>query len=124
MMKGKHCSICGKGSLLDTCEDCSFLLKQGASKKTIERMISDKETSATWAENKITAERLARAYYGPLLDSYGEKILKKKDKENFGFNTFADGITLGLDVIMPLLDDFHSKKAKKKISMMLSKREK
>ena len=62
-------------------------------------------------------------YYDSLLDSFDDKKVQKDSKENFGFNTFADGINLGLDIVIPLLDKTHFKKAKDKIEMMLNVRE-
>lgn len=117
------CEICGKESILKVCKDCNYLLRHGASKLTIKTMLSDDKTNRIWNKNKEIASRLANAYYTPLLDSYNNKKMQKDSKENFGFNTFADGITLGLDIVMPLLDEVHFKKARDKIRMMLAIRE-
>ena len=118
------CEICGKESDMMVCKTCDYLLRYGASKSTIKTMLSDDKTNKIWGENKGIANRLASAYYSALLDSYDNKKTQKDSKENFGFNTFADGITLGLDIVMPLLDEAHFKKARNKIEMMLSIREK
>ncbi len=83
-------------------------------------MLSDTETNNIWAENKEIANKLAYAYYDVLIETYDKQ--KKDSRENFGFNTFADGINLGLDIVMPLLDEVHFKKAKAKIESMLKKR--
>ena len=116
----RECRICGKGT--SRCDRCSYLLKNGADEGTIRKMLSDTKTSKIWTENKEIANKLAYAYYDSLIETYGKQ--KKDSRENFGFNTFADGINLGLDVILPLLDAEHLKKVKGKIEMMLKKREK
>ena len=87
-------------------------------------MLSDDVVKKVWKENKAIAEELAEAYYGHLLKNYSPAQIKKDSKENFGFNAFADGINLGLDVIMPLLDEEHSKKVLEKIETMLRIRKK
>ncbi|MBI4981175.1 hypothetical protein HZC30_06495 [Candidatus Woesearchaeota archaeon] len=120
MMKGE-CRICGNGIKL--CERCNYLLKNGANEETIKKTLSDTRTNQIWDENKKVAEELANAYYDSVLNEY-KKQLKKDSKENFGYNTFADGINLGLDVVLPLLDAEHLQKAKDKIKMMLKIRRK
>ena len=65
------------------------------------------------------ADDLGQAYYDYLLKEYDKKVTSKDSKENFGFNTFCDGIRLGLDAIMPLLDEGGIKAAKQKIKDML-----
>ncbi len=86
-------------------------------------MLSDVTTNKIWLENKEKADRLARAYYDSLLEEYNVKMMREDNKENFGFNTFADGINLGLDIVLPLLDEEHAAKVKEKIETMIKRRE-
>lgn len=76
-------------------------------------------TKNIWNKNSKIAEDLARAYYESLIAEYGVETIKKDSKENVGFNTFCDGIRLGLDVIMPLLDNRQQKEAIVKINDLL-----
>lgn len=92
------------------CEDC--LKKKEPRAKNI------------WDENYDFADKLGTAYYDSLLEEYDKKAIAKDSKKNFGFNTFCDGIRLGLDIVMPMLDDNGIKEAKKKIKLMLNRRKK
>lgn len=56
-----------------------------------------------WKENGEIADKLADCYYGSILEEYKDYI-KNDSKENFGFNAFADGVRVGLDIVIPLLD--------------------
>jgi len=71
-----------------------------------------------WKKNEHIAEELADCYYDSVLEGYKEHI-EKDSKENFGFNVFVDGIRIGLDIIIPLLDENHTEKAKQKIETMI-----
>ena len=122
MIKDK-CTICDDETKNSPCERCSHLIKKGATKETIRRMLSDVTTNKIWLENKEKADRLARAYYDSLLEEYNVKMMREDNKENFGFNTFADGINLGLDIVLPLLDEEHAAKVKEKIETMIKRRE-
>mgnify|MGYP001583433438 FL=1 len=81
----------------------------------------DPETEKIWKENEIWAEKLGDAYYDSVLKE-SEELIKKDTKENVGYNMFVDGIKVGLDIIMPLLDEEMQEKAKDKIEQMLTKR--
>jgi len=83
--------------------------------------IDQKKIGKIWKENITTAEELAYCYYQSILDKY-EKYLKKESKENFGFNAFADGIRLGLDVTLPMVDENTRKTIKEKINVMIKQR--
>ncbi|OYT32599.1 hypothetical protein B6U93_01230 [Candidatus Woesearchaeota archaeon ex4484_78] len=107
----KKCRFCGKESKLEMCEEC------------IKKQHPDR-TEKIWKENQKLADDLGQAYYDFLLKEYNKKITSKDSKENFGFNTFCDGIRLGLDIVMPLLDDAGIKAAKQKIKDMLNIRRK
>lgn len=120
MKSDRKCGICGKESgTRKTCENCTYLIRNGASEDTIRRMLADKATNRIWKEDKATAEKLADAYYESILEEYGDRM-KGDSKENFGYNTFAEGINLALDIIMPLLDKPSQDKARAKIEMMIS----
>lgn len=99
-------------------------LKNRVSEEMIKKVLFDTKTNKIWNENKAIANRLAYAYYDFLIEAYDKNRIKNDSRKNFGFNTFADGINLGLDTIMPLLDDVHIKKVKAKIETMLKIREK
>lgn len=76
-----------------------------------------------WKENEEIAELLARCYYQSILDEYGKHTkTMKKDPENFGFNTFVDGIRVGLDIALPMVDEKMRKAIKEKIGLMIGKR--
>ena len=117
------CRICGNKSGNEReCKRCIYFLDHGADEAAIRRMLSDDRTKAVWKENEKTAEELARAYYDHVIENYNLGQVKKHSKENFGFNTFIDGIRLGLDVIMPLLDEDLKKKVNEKIDSMAASR--
>src|SRR3989339_989365 len=114
-----HCTICGKTSGNERfCKNCAYLLKNGGSEETIRKMLSDDTVKKIWKENKAIAEKLANAYYESVLESY-KKQMKHDSKENFGFNTFSDGINMSLDIIMPLLDENTQDMVKEKINSMV-----
>ena len=69
-------------------------------------------------ENTKTAEELAYCYYQSLLDKY-QKFMEKDTRENIGFNAFADGIRLGLDVTLQMVDNQTRKAIKEKIKSMI-----
>ena len=117
-----HCNICGRKSGERTCKQCAYLLNHGTNEGTIKKMHSDEKTKKIWKDNEKRAEDLAHAYYDSVLDMYDNPQAKKDSRENFGFNTFADGIRVGLDIVMPLLDEETQEKAKNKIKSMLEKR--
>ena len=117
------CRICGNNSGNEReCKRCIYFLDHGADEAAIRRMLSDDRTKAVWKENEKTAEELARAYYDHVIENYNLGQVKKHSKEDFGFNTFTDGIRLGLDVIMPLLDEDLKKKVNEKIDSMAASR--
>ena len=118
----KKCKICGEINKTNLCERCNYLLKNGASEEIIKNMLSDKKTNKIWSENKKIANELAYAYYDYLLKEYKKIKTNKDSKENFGFNMFAEGINLGLDVIMPLLDEEKHKEVLEKIRGMVRRR--
>lgn len=120
MKSDRKCSICGKESgTRKTCENCAYLTRNGASEDTIRRMLADTATNRIWEEDKATAEKLADAYYESILEEYGDRM-KGDSKENFGYNTFTEGINLALDIIMPLLDKPSQNKAMEKIELMIA----
>ena len=115
-----RCTICGKVSdEKRICKSCDYFLKHGADEETIKRMLSDDKTQKIWNENEKIAEELADAYYGSLLDAYGNAQIRKFSKEDHGYNTFLDGIRLGLDISMPMLDKETQDKIKAKVRDML-----
>ena len=81
----------------------------------------DPEVKKIWKENEILAEELGDAYYDSILKE-SEEFIKKDTKENIGYNMFVDGIRVGLDIIMPLLNEKMQGKVKHKIEQMLTKR--
>jgi len=117
------CRICGNNSGNEReCKRCIYFLDHGADEAAIRRMLSDDKTKAIWKGNEKTAEELARVYYNHVIENYSLEQVKKHSKENLGFNTFIDGIRLGLDVIMPLLDEGLKKKVNEKIDSMMASR--
>lgn len=119
-----HCRICGKKSdETRICPECSYLLKNGADEETLRKMYSDDKTKKIWVDNKKISEHLANAYYSYVLDNY-KGHFKKDSKENFGYNTFVDGINLGLDIVVPLLGEETQNKVKEKIDNMIKIRAK
>jgi len=114
-----RCKICGKESgSSDTCKKCSYFLKHGNDEESLKAMYDDKDAQKAWEEDETLADELTEMYYDSLLDSYGEKWIKKVDKKVLGFNTFADGTRAGLDIIMPLLDDEMREKVKQRVQIM------
>lgn len=89
----------------------------------IENLIGDidSEVKEIWKENETLAEELGDAYYDSVLKE-SEEFIKKDSKENIGYNMFVDGIRVGLDIIMPLLNEEMQEKVKNKIEQMLQKR--
>ena len=77
-----------------------------------------KEMDETFKENIKTAGELAYCYYQSLLDQY-QKFMEKDTKENIGFNAFVDGIQLGLDATLPMVDNQTRKAIKDKIKSMI-----
>jgi len=80
-------------------------------------MNDEKKVKKIWEENEKLAEELAYCYYESLLNEY-KKHRKNDSKENFGFNTFVDGIRLGFDITMPMQDEQIRKAIKNKIHAM------
>lgn len=114
-----RCKVCGKESgKTNVCSKCSYFLKHGGDEKSLKEMYSDEKAQKVWKEDEALADELAEVYYDGILDSYGERWIKKVDKKTLGFNNFADGIRAGLDTIMPLLDDEMREKVKQRIQVM------
>lgn len=82
-----------------------------------------KTVEEIWKENEEIADKLADCYYDSILEEYKDYI-KNDSKENLGFNAFADGIRVGLDIVIPLLDKNMNKIVEEKISSMIEKRTK
>ena len=80
------------------------------------------EIGECWEKNEEIAEKLANCYYGSILEEYKQEI-EKSSKEDFGFNAFVDGIRVGLDIVIPLLDEKFKKIVEERISFMINKRE-
>ena len=74
-----------------------------------------------WEDNEKLSEELGRCYYSHIIEEY-KKLKKKDSKENFGFNTFVDGIRLGLDIVLPLIDEVSRQKAIDKAKSMMNRR--
>ncbi len=83
--------------------------------------IDQKKMDEIFKENIKIAEELAYCYYQSLLDQY-QKLMEKDTKENIGFNAFVDGIRLGLDVTLPMVDNQTRKAIKEKIKSMIKHR--
>lgn len=114
-----HCRICGKKSEKRACNNCSYLLEKGADEETIKRMLSNDEVKKVWKENEEISEELAYAYYDSVIENYKQSQIKNDSKENFGFNAYVDGIRLGLDIVLPMLDQGMQAKVKEKIDNMV-----
>ena len=82
---------------------------------------NQKKIDKIFKENVKTAEELAYCYYQSLLDEYKDHI-KKDTKENIGFNAFVDGIRLGFDVTLSMVDNQMRKAIKEKIKSMIQHR--
>lgn len=85
-------------------------------------MLGNDTVKSIWKQNEQRAEDLGLAYYDSVLENY--LPLPKDSKENFGFNTFVDGIRMGLDIILPLLDDAAQEMVVEKINSMVEFRNK
>jgi hypothetical protein len=115
-----RCRICGKASDNQSeCKSCDYFLRHGSDEETIKRMYSDDKARKIWKENEEIAVDLADAYYDSLLDGYNASEIKKFSKLILGYNTFTDGIRLGLDVSMPLLDRETQEEVKAKIISLI-----
>jgi len=118
-----NCRICGKKSQERVCKRCNYFLKYGATEEIIKNMLSDTKTQKIWKENEKIAKDLADVYYDSTIENY--KTLSKKDsKENFGYNAFIDGIKLGIDIVIPMLDVESQMMVKEKIRSMIKLRRK
>lgn len=116
-----ECRICGRNSKnKKECLQCVYFLKYGVSEEIIKTTYSDEKTNKVWQENKDVADDLAEAYYDSLIGKYPKSQTKKSSKEEFGFNTFTDGIRIGLDIILPMLDLESLEKTKSKIKKMIA----
>lgn len=111
-----YCRICGKKSKNRVCNNCQYLIDNGADEETIKKMLSNDNAKKIWKANEEHSEELACAYYDSVIQNYKVTI---DSKENFGYNTFVDGIRLGLDIIMPLLDEEGQEKVIDKIKSMI-----
>ena len=116
-----NCKICGKESENRICKDCQYHLNHGADEETIKRMLSNDPVKEVWKENEEYSEKLAEAYYESVIENYKKT---KDSKENFGYNTFIDGIRLGLDIVVPMLDKGKIIDVQDKIESMLEFRNK
>jgi hypothetical protein len=118
-----YCRLCGKESHEKReCKNCTYFLNNGADEETLKKMYSDDRTKRIWKENRDISVKLAMHYYRHLLEEYDQNEIKKDTKENFGFNTFTDGIRCGLDIVLPLLDDEMLMITKKRVKDMLNAR--
>jgi len=115
-----YCKICGKEAGKKVCVNCQYLLDNGADEETIKKMLSDDETKKVWKANEKRAEELGEAYYDSVIENYK---VTDDSKENFGYNTFIDGVRLGLDIIIPLLDKDDQDKVVEKIKSMVKRSE-
>ena len=117
------CRICGSESGNERgCKRCVYFLDHGDDENSIKEMLSDDKTREVWKENEEIAENLARTYYDLTIESYSKGDVRKHSKENFGFNTFADGIRLGLDIIMPMVSEELRTQVDNKIESMIESR--
>jgi len=82
-------------------------------------MLSDDDVKKIWKENEKYSVELADAYYDSVIENYK---VTNDSKGNFGYNTFIDGVRLGLDIIMPLLDEEYQEKVIDKIKSMIKVR--
>lgn len=115
-----YCKICGAKSVSRICDGCQYCLNNGAAEETIKKMKSNDVVNKIWKENESYSERLANAYYDSVIENYKKT---NDSKENFGYNTFIDGIRLGLDIVVPMLDEDAIKEIRAKIEDMISQRE-
>ena len=112
-MNGDKCTICGTGDGI--CASCAYMVKHGATEETIKRMHTDKKTNEIWKQNEKIANDLGDVYYDSVLDVFSSALIKRDSKENFGYNMFCEGIRVGLDVVVPLLDP----KTKQRLGMKI-----
>ena len=117
------CRICGNESGNEReCKRCIYFLDKGDDEESIKRMLSDDKTRKIWTENEEIVENLARTYYDYVVESYSKEEVRKHSKENFGFNTFADGIRLGLDIVMPMFSEELRTQVDNKVKSMVESR--
>lgn len=102
------CYYCSKETPLEICKEC-------------DEKASAKRTQLIWNNNKRKSHELSEVYYDYILDVFRDRM-KNDSKENFGFNMFAEGINMGLDIVMPFLDDDLLQGANKKIRDMIDVR--
>ena len=115
------CRICGnKSGNRRECKRCTYFLDGGVDEYVIRKMLSDDKTKAIWGKNEKIAEDLGRAYYDHLIETYSQKQVKQNSKEDFGFNTFVDGIRLGLDIVIPLMNEEKKIEVDEKIKSMIN----
>lgn len=95
------CDMCERESEKKVCDECLFMLNNGADKESIRKMMSEDFMQKISNNNGKYAEDLADAYYDSVIEEYKDV---EDTKENFGYNTFFDGIKMGLDIIIPILD--------------------
>lgn len=113
-----HCRVCGAVSGgVSLCLRCEFLLERGVRQETLERLQNKTQVEKVLRENGRLSTKLADAYYDSLLKK-SKNILKKDSKENFGYNTFAAGIELGLDMVLPLVDTVTRKEIREQMQWM------
>jgi len=67
------------------------------------------------------ATALAGAYYESVLALY-KREARKDSRENFGYNSFADGANMVLDIIIPLLDETTKARVNHRIDRMIEVR--
>ena len=114
------CRICGgESGNKRECKRCTYFLEDGVEEYVIRRMLSDDKTKSIWSANERVAEVLAKVYYEHVIKNYNQEEIKKSSMEDFGFNTFVDGIRLGLDILLPLLDEKTKNEVDKKIISMI-----
>lgn len=83
--------------------------------------IDKKKMGKIFKKNKKISEDLAYSYYQSLLDQY-QNFMEEDTKENIGFNAFTDGIQLGLDITLTMVDDQTRKAIEEKIKSMIKHR--
>jgi len=117
------CRICGNESGNGReCKRCIYFLDHGDDENSIRIMLSDGKTRKIWEENETIAEELARTYYDHVIENYNRKQVRQHSKENFGFNTFVDGIRLGLDIVMPMISEELKAQVDSKVKSMIQSR--
>ena len=117
-----HCKICSrKSDETRLCKECIYFLDHGGDEQSLRKMYSDDKTKKIWEENEMLSLALGETYYDSVLENY-KNINKKDSKENFGYNTFTDGIRLALDIAMPMMDKTLQKRIKEKMKIMIKMR--